>query len=55
MPKYKFADLSVEMNCQYELVTRRSEKYLTNEAEECDITIELRKKKLHTPLKNTNI
>lgn len=49
MPKYKFADLSVEMNCQYEIMKRRSEKYLTAETEECDIIIKIPEERITNP------
>lgn len=50
MSKYKFADLSVEMNCQYEIMRRRSEKYLTTKTDECDILIKIPKDKIIHPL-----
>lgn len=41
MPKYKFADLCIQMNCQYDIMQRRSEKYKTSDAEEETFTIDI--------------
>lgn len=39
MPNYYFADLHIEMNCTYEIMKRRAEKYLTAETAANDISI----------------
>lgn len=49
MSMYRFADLSVEMNCTYETMKRRSEKYRTEETCAPDISILVPEKKITEP------
>lgn len=41
MKKYKFVDLNIEMNCKYDIMQRRSEKYLDNTIDSIDLTIDV--------------
>lgn len=39
MPSYRFADFCISMNCQYDIMVRRSQKYLTEDTDDIDITL----------------
>lgn len=49
MPYYKFADLYTCMNCQYETVTQRAQKYQISKPKKVDITMKLPQELLNHP------
>lgn len=51
MEQYRFADLLIEMNCRYDLLRRRSEKYRVREEEESDLILDIPEESMTQPEK----
>lgn len=49
MEKYRFADLQVEMSCQYDIMKRRSVKYAVSGATAADILLDIPEERITTP------
>lgn len=51
MERFQFADLQIDMDCRYDIMKRRSEKYRVEAVDDCDFILNVPEEHIHYPEK----